>query len=162
VLPVAFLLLAAAVLAGRGPAGAAPRTGLPVGFRFAVAAVSLAALAAIAIPYATTSSLRASQAQAEERAFGPALERARDAATIQPYAASPHLQEALLLELRGEVDAAVRAARLATVEEPTNWRTWFVLSRLEARAGDAEGSVAAFRIARDLNPRSPLFAETAP
>jgi len=33
-----------------------------------------------------------------------------------------------------------------------------VLSRLEAERGDASGAVAAYRKARSLDPRSPLFA----
>ena len=59
--------------------------------------------------------------------------------------------------VQGDFRSAVAAARTATEEEPTNWRTWLALSRLEARTGDAEAALAAFREARRLNPRSPLI-----
>ena len=62
-----------------------------------------------------------------------------------------------MLELRGDFDGAAAAARAATADEPTNWRTWLVLSRIEAYRGDAQASVAAYREAESLNPRSTLF-----
>jgi cytochrome c-type biogenesis protein CcmH/NrfG len=43
------------------------------------------------------------------------------------------------------------------VNEPTNWRTWATLSRLEARAGDVTAALADFRKARSLDPRSLIF-----
>ena len=45
-----------------------------------------------------------------------------------------------MLELQGDLTGAVEAARAATEAEPTNWRTWFVLSRVEAKAGNTEAS----------------------
>ena len=62
-----------------------------------------------------------------------------------------------MLELQGDLTGAVEAARAATEAEPTNWRTWFVLSRVEAKAGNTEASVEAYREARSLNPRSEIF-----
>ena len=88
-----------------------------------------------------------------------ALADARDAAAIQSYAATPYIQEALVEEERGDLPAALAAARVASDKEPTNWRTWFVLSRLEARNGDARAAVEAYREAQSLNPRSPLFIQ---
>lgn len=157
VIPLAFMLLAAAVLSqrdGEEPAPA-PSSRVP---RVALAAFAVLALAAIAIPLATTSSVRASQDEVKASQLGPALERAQEASQIQPWAATPRLQEALVLELQGDLDGATAAARAATEDEPTNWRTWLTLSRLEAYRGDAEASVAAYREARSLNPRSALFS----
>lgn len=155
VLPVAFLLLVAAVVARRTPASEDERGG--VAPRFMLAGVALAGMVAVAIPMASASALRDSQAEVRAQDLGAALDQANAASNIQPYAASASLQEALVLELQGDVDGAVAAARMATGEEATNWRTWLVLSRLEAQAGNAEASVAAYREARSLNPRSPLF-----
>jgi tetratricopeptide (TPR) repeat protein len=87
-----------------------------------------------------------------------ALSEARSAADAQPYAASPHLQEALVLERQGKFDQAAAAARDATTKESTNWRTFFVLSRIEAERGDAKASLDAYRRAQQLNPRSGVFA----
>ena len=87
-----------------------------------------------------------------------ALSEARSAADAQPYAASPRLQEALVLERQGKFDGAAAAAREATMKESTNWRTFFVLSRIEAERGNAKASLAAYRRAQQLNPHSGVFA----
>ncbi len=55
--------------------------------------------------------------------------------------------------------AALAAARRATRDESRNWSNWLVLSRIEAEAGHAKASVAAYRRARSLNPRSSLFQQ---
>ena len=38
-----------------------------------------------------------------------------------------------------------------------NWSNWLTLSRLEAEDGHARASLRAYRQARALNPRSPIF-----
>jgi hypothetical protein len=169
VLPVALLLLGA-VLVGRSPrrveggigvpggrsgdgAAAAPR--LPL--RLAIAAAAIAAIAAIAIPLAAISLLRQSEAKARTGELTAALQAARSAQNVEPGAASPRLQEALVLELQGELAPAAAAARAATEREPTNWRTWLVLSRLESERGQAVAAVRDYRKARSLNPHGSLF-----
>lgn len=163
VLPVAFLLLAAAIAASsgarepadRGRSEAKPAAG---GLRVGLVALSVIAIVAVAVPLAVAASVRDSQAQVGSANLDSALEKARTAGAIQPGAATPSLQEALVLELRGDLDGAAGAASQATDDEPTNWRTWLVLSRIEARRGEVAASIAAYREARSLNPRSPLFA----
>lgn len=162
VLPVAFLLLLAAALASRPRAPEDDASGI----RFSAAllpraGLSLAAIAAltvIIIPMATTQTVRDSQALAVSGNLEGALEEARRAAELQPYAASPLLQQALVLEELGDLARASAAAEKATEAEVTNWRTWLVLSRLQARLGRTQASVDAYRQARALNSRSPLFA----
>lgn len=157
VLPVVFLLLAAAAI-GRPSKEAADRSVAgPRPARAALGVLALAGTVAIAIPMAGDSAVRESQAEVRTQDLTGALGEARAATDIEPFAATPHLQQALVLELQGELGAAITAAREATDAEPTNWRTWLVLSRLEAQAGNTRGSVAAYREARSLNPRSPLF-----
>jgi tetratricopeptide (TPR) repeat protein len=155
VLPAALLLLAATLVTGSSAPDrpAAPR--LPLRLAFAVAAV--AAIVAIAIPLASTSLVRQSEAQARAGDLPAALRAARSAQNVQPGAASPRLQEALVLELQGELAPAAAAARAATEREPTNWRTWLVLSRIEAERGRAVAAVRDYRKARSLNPHSSLF-----
>jgi Flp pilus assembly protein TadD len=67
------------------------------------------------------------------------------------------MQEALILERRGDLHAAAAAARAATDAETTNWRTWFVLSRVKEKQGDRAAAHRAYEEARSLNPRSALF-----
>jgi O-Antigen ligase len=162
VLPVAMLLLASILVLPRsaaepaGPGGEA-RASLPVPLRIAAAVIALAAIVAIAIPLASTSFIRQSEADARNGDLPAALGAARTAQNVQPDAAGPRLQEALVLEAQGELPAAARAARAATERESTNWRTWLILSRIEAERGIAVASVHAYRRARSLNPRSPIF-----
>ena len=163
VLPVCFLLLAAVIL-GRdtGPAAggeSAGDSGPGLAIRGGLAGLAIAALIVIAIPFAGLSAIDDSRAEAQSAAFDRALADARTAVDVQPYAGTPYLQEALVLELSGDLDAAAVAAQRATREEPTNWRPWLVLSRIEADRGNTSASIAAFREARSLNPRSPLFSQ---
>ena len=63
-----------------------------------------------------------------------------------------------MLELQGGLGAAAEQAGQATRREPTNWRTWYVLSQIEEAQGDREAARAAYDRARELNPRSSLFS----
>lgn len=172
VLPVAFLLLAAAVLApssdslsarldadggaavGRGVGGA----GLWMMVRPGLIAVALACLVAIAFPLETAISVRQSQAAVGAGDTSLALSDALSAVRLEPGASSAHLQVALVLELEHDYEAALAAARRATADESQNWSNWLVLSRLEAETGHAKASLGDYRRARALDPRSPLFS----
>jgi len=158
----AVLLLAAVVVAGRGEgelgeeARDAPRRRLLP--RAVVAVLAVAALCAVAVPMAGALATRESRAAAADGRLLAAIEDSRTAERLQPYAATPRLQRALVLEEAGALAGAAAAAKAATADEPTNWRTWFVLARIEAQRGKNTAAVAALRKARRLNPRSPLLA----
>jgi len=159
VLPVSMLLLAGILVASDfrdyddTPEGAPLR---PL-TRIAVVVAALVLMAVIAIPLAASSLVRQSQDEASEGDVAAALSDARSAQNVEPFAATPRLQEALVLEEAGALTPAAAAARAATERESTNWRTWVVLSRIEARRGRAVPAVVAYRKARALNPRSELF-----
>jgi hypothetical protein len=155
VLPVAFFLLAGIALRVRRRGEPHPRMGL--GMRAVVVAIALVGALAVAIPLLGASSLRASQAAAADGRLADALALARGSLRVQPYSAPAHLQQALVLEQLGDVRGAARATRTAIAEEPDNWQTWLTLSRLSAEQGRLKASIAAFRRARALNPRSPIF-----
>lgn len=164
VVPVAALLLGAAVVthavgasSGRSVRGPAP---FPPLARVGVALGSLVAIVLIAIPLASTALVRQSQDEAQVNDFGAALGDARSAQNVQPDAAGPRLQEALVLESEGELEAAAAAAREATDREENNWRLWMVRSRIEAQLGNADDAVRYYEKARSLNPLSPLFTES--
>lgn len=158
VLPVAFMVLAAAVVApGIRPTVQGGAWARRTMVRAGMVVLALACLVAIGVPLATTNAVRASQAAASTGDPGLALRDAQEAARIEPAAASPQIQLALVQELRGDFRGALTAARRAVGDEPLNWSAWLIVSRLEAEAGNAQSSLAAFRHARLLNPRSPLF-----
>jgi len=152
--PAAALLLACGLLVARGDA-VKPR--LAISWRLGAAAAALLAIVAIAIPLASLSLTRQSQAAVRDGDLTAALEDAKDAQNVEPAAATPRLQQALVLELLGDFPAAEAAARAAVERESTNWRLWLVLSRIAAERGRAGASVAAYREARALNPRGEIF-----
>jgi hypothetical protein len=157
---VVFLLLVGVGAARRGSPRArrtyaSGRPHLGEGIRWI--ALALAGVAAIAVPTASGLSLRESQAQARDGRLSPALHEARTAAGWQPYGASPQLQQALVLELKGEYAGAADATRRAAENAPSDWSTWLVLARIEAERGHVDRALAAYRKARSLDPRDPLF-----
>lgn len=155
VLPVALLLLAS-VLVNTGATKARP--GLPLPLRAAFSLVAIAAVVGIAIPLASTTSLRQSQAEARAGSLVSALSAAKTAQNAQPGAATPRLQQALIYESQGNLALAAEAARAATQREPTNWRTWLVLSRIEAKQGKARAALLHYRKAKSLNRNSSLLS----
>jgi len=154
-LSVAMLVLAAAALG----AWQEDRSGVPIptALRFALLPVAVAAIVAIAIPLSATSLVRQSEAAARDGELTTALREARSAQNVEPGAASPRLQQALVLERMGALTAAAAVARAATERESTNWRPWLVLFRIEAERGRSDAALSDYRRARSLNPRSPLF-----
>ena len=156
VIPVAFLLLAAAVL--RTSAGsrrnAESQTAASVRPRIVLAGLALISLVVITMPMLAVRDVRQSQADARAGRLDSALNAARSAGRFEGFAATPSLQRALVLEAQGNLEAAASAAQDATREESTNWRTWLTLSRIEAERGSAQAAVDAYRTARSLNPRS--------
>lgn len=154
VVPIAFLLLASVLVS----AGDRRREGLlPWGARLAAVPISLAAMVAIAIPLAAASSLQQSQAAVRSGNYAKALADARDAQLVEPFAAAYPLQEALVLERLGQLDEAEAEALTAVRREPRDWRSWVVLSRLQAERGHAQAALTSYRRARELNPHSLLF-----
>jgi Flp pilus assembly protein TadD len=125
------------------------------------AVLAIAALVAIAMPLSVADSMQSSQAEARSGNLSAALADARNAAKVEPFAAAPRLQEALVLEQGGSLAAAESTAHGATRKSADDWRNWLVLSRIQAERGRAAASLASYRHARALAPRSPLFAEPA-
>jgi tetratricopeptide (TPR) repeat protein len=158
VLPIVLLLLASVLVTARARATADAGAALAVPLRVGFAVAAIAAIAAIAIPLAFTTLLRQSEADARAGDLDAALGAARSAENVFPAAAAPRLQQALVLEELGDLAAASAAARGAAEREPTNWRNWLVLSRLEARQGNAAAAVRDYRRAESLNPHFSLFA----
>jgi tetratricopeptide (TPR) repeat protein len=160
VIPVALLLLAAAMLrTSAGGRGQAEReTGESIKARIALAALALVSLVVIAMPMLAVREVRQSQADARAGRLDSALDAARSAERFEGFAATPSLQRALVLEARGDLDEAAVAAREGTDQESTNWRTWLTLARIESERGQPEAAADAYRTARSLNPRSVLFA----
>jgi O-Antigen ligase len=125
--------------------------------RVGVVVLAVLCTAAIGVPLAMTNALRRSQAAAAAGNLTLALSDARTAARVESGAGSPQVQEALVLESQGKPRQALAPALRAVHNEPDNWSSWLILSRLQAEAGNPTASVAAYRQARSLNPKSKVF-----
>ena len=158
VLPIAFMVLAAGVLAPRRYRSPSRIEGFVL--RGGLIALGIVAMVAYAVHYHALLGAEAvndSQSAARSGDLPAALHDAEHAQDLQPYASTPDLQRALVLEQMGRYAAAVGPARDATEAASKDWRTWLVLSRLQAEAGRPGPSIAAYERAKSLNPRSIVF-----
>jgi hypothetical protein len=160
VFPIAALLLGATIVAYREhrPRERTARWSGPA-LRVGVAALALTAAVAIALPLAATTEYRSSQAAAQAGNLRGALSDALTAQSLEPYAATPRLQEALVYESLRDYGQASAAIAQATARAPQNWQLWLIDSRIEAEAGHARAAVRDFRRAHRLNPKSPATVE---
>jgi O-Antigen ligase len=133
--------------------------------RFALGAAALAfawvVICAQAIPWLASMKLAESQAAVRRDDGDVAFRAAIDAKRIQPWAASPYLQLALVDEASGQLTSARRWIDDAIERDPENWRLWLVAARLETKDGDVAKAARTLERAASLNPRSPLFADLA-
>jgi O-Antigen ligase len=137
----------------RGPS-MRPRFGLGV----ATLLVAWAAIWAGGVLFLTQVRLGDSREAASSGNLEAAAQDARDASAIQPWAAEPHLQLALVEELGGDLRAANREVGEAIQRAPDNWQLWFVRARLDVKSGNVAGARRALAHARTLNPRAPFLA----
>ncbi len=134
--------------------------GFSFGTRVALVLAAWIAICAQALPFLASEQVAASQRSAARGELGEALERARSAEAIQPWAASPHLQLALVREEAGQVRDARRDIAAAIARDETDWRLRVVAARLALKAGDVRAARSALARARALNPRSQLLRST--
>ena len=115
-------------------------------------------ICAQAIPFLSSVKISDSQAAARGGDLDAALRDAGAARQLQPWAATPHLQLALVEEEAGAHELAIVWIDRAIDRDPQNWRLWLVAARIETAAGNIEEARRRLRRAAALNPRSPLFA----
>ena len=116
-------------------------------------------ICAAAIPLFSQLKIRDSQAAVGRGDAEAALADAHAARKLQPWAASPYLQVALVREESGDLAGAREAIDDAIDHDPEDWRLWLVLARVETTAGNISAALEALDRAVALNPRSPLFAD---
>jgi hypothetical protein len=153
---VSAVALASLALACGG--GEATTVRLRPAARAALAVLALAVVLAEAGPLVTALETEASQAAARRGDLRAARSAALAARDVQPWAASPYLQLALVSELAGDLPAARSEIRGAIAHDEDDWRLWLVSARLAARSGAVADAEQALARARGLNPRSPLFS----
>jgi tetratricopeptide (TPR) repeat protein len=155
---VAGLLTGPATAWSAVPVAAAAKPSVLRRLRLVAMVLAMGLALAEAIPLLAQLEVRRSQDAAESGDLPQALTDARGARSLQPWAASPHLQIALVFEEAGDLPNALAAIRHALERDDSDWRLWLVAARLETKAGDIDAARTSLDRARDLNPRSPLFA----
>lgn len=153
----ALALLAMTLLGALGAARPAESRRQVRGLAWLVAAVGIVALLVQIPGLVGTSELRRSQQAIADGDIVEARTLANEAIDIQPWAASPFLQRALVDEQDGQWAASIAGVRLAMDRDPYDWRLPLVLARVEAKAGDAEAALAAYRAAKRLRPNGRFF-----
>ncbi len=162
---VALLLGAVTLLPDRLPrsavqAGARRRwtaRARPAALRAGLAGASILAAVLILIPLASTVALRSSQAAAAGGHLARALADANTAQAIEPSAASPYLQRALVYEQADDIPAASRQIAAAIRHEPDNYTLWMTASRIATEADQPGRALRDYRRAHALYPTSTYF-----
>ena len=126
--------------------------------RVAAAAVAFGLIVAVAIPLLATMEVSRSEQAATSGNVVQALDRAESARSIQPWAASPYLQLALVYEVGGRIDEARQAIETAISKDDDDWRLWLVAARIQTKAGAITEARQSLQKAQELNPKSDLFA----
>jgi O-antigen ligase len=142
----------------RNPSGNGTVPGSGEGrFGLAVAGLAIAWIAAVALigPLLVERELEASQSAIASGAIAGAVDHAETARSIEPFAASPYVQLALIAELQSEYARAAELLTQAIDREDRNWQLYYLRSRVEGEAGSTAAARADFEQARRLNPRAP-------
>ncbi|MDQ8045615.1 MAG: O-antigen ligase family protein [Patulibacter sp.] len=104
-----------------------------------------------------TSDVRKSGSDVAAGDLVAARAKADQAINTMPWASSPFLQRALVDEQAGQWDSALRAIHLAIARDTLDWRLPLVEARIDAKAGNAQGALAAYRKAKSLRPMGAFF-----
>ena len=124
------------------------------GFRFAVAGLAAAWISAIALvgPLLVEHQLDGARDAAARGDLVGAAEQADTARSIEPWAASPYVELALIAEAQRDYATAASRLTQAIDREDRNWQLYYLRSRVERAAGDAAAARADAERARRLNP----------
>jgi tetratricopeptide (TPR) repeat protein len=126
--------------------------------RIVVAAIAFGLIVAETIPLLANMEVRKSQESVDSGKLVQALDHAESARSIQPWAATPYLQLALVQELGGQIDEAHVSIDHALENDQSDWRLWLVAARIQTKVGDIAAARQSLAKARELNPQSQLLA----
>jgi hypothetical protein len=136
-----------------------PSAASPTWLRAGLVGAAILVVVAQAIPLLAQREIAISRDAAARGDGDAAREAALRARDIQPWAASPYLQLALVDERLGRLDAARDAVESAIERDDRDWRLWLVAARVNTKLGRLGDGRTALERAVELNPRSPLFQD---
>lgn len=161
-----FFLAAGALVAGR----CTQLAGLRVAgngraerrrYGFAIAGLAVAWIAALGLigPLLVSREIDASKSAAAEENFASAVSHAETAKSIEPWAASPYVQLALLAQAQGDLPTATARMNEAIEREDHNWILYYLRARIQNEAGEGAAAEADLREAQRLNPEEACLRE---
>lgn len=130
-----------------------------IAMRSVVALLALGLIVGQVIPFLAQIGIDRSRAAVRAGDGEAALEYARAATRVQPWAETPRLQLALVEEQTGDLDAALAAIIQAVGHASSDWRLWLVRARIETKAGLPQAAARSLARAIELNPRSELLRD---
>jgi tetratricopeptide (TPR) repeat protein len=130
----------------------------PRAVRAAAVLVALAAILCTAVPMLAQQRLEESQAASQRGDVAEAMDAAKGARSLQPWAASPYLQLALVEEQAGDLRQANGFVKDALERDSSDWSIWLVAARIQTKAGLIGQGRRSLRRAETLNRKSQLFA----
>jgi O-Antigen ligase len=117
-------------------------------------AATLTVIVLALIPLLGEIKVRDSQAATRQGQLDVALEDALAARSLEPWAATPYLQVALVHESADRLPQARSWIVDAIDRDRSNWLLWLVKARIETKAGDVRAARRSLTRARELNPLS--------
>jgi tetratricopeptide (TPR) repeat protein len=161
-----FFLSAGALVAARCVQLARARaqsngTGERRRFGLTVAGLALSWVVALALigPLLVDREIDSSNAAAADGNIPSAVDHADTARSIEPWAATPYLQLALLAERQGEYGPAVERMNQAIAREEGNWELYYLRARMNHEVGEEAAAKADLEEARRLNPEEKCLDE---
>lgn len=130
-------------------------------FGLAVGGLAVAWITALALigPLLVDHEIKSSQAAAARGDIAGAVEHAKTARSIEPWAASPYVQLGLLAQFQGEYETATGRLSQAIHREDRNWLLYYLRAKVEHQAGNDEAAAADRRRAEQLNPLEKCLRE---
>jgi|GEM_PF-199366 len=125
----------------------------------AAVAISWVLIVAQAIPLLASTQIEKSKAAVARGDASAAVSAAIKARRIQPWAASPALQLALVLEREGYLAQASAWIREAIKHDKTNSDLWIASTRIDVKRGEISKAKKSLKRAIELNPRSPQMIQ---
>ena len=113
----------------------------------------------VAVPMLGQKRLVQSQSASERGDVAEAVDAAEGARSLQPWAASPYLQLALVEEQAGNLGRARTYIGDARERDRSDWSIWLVAARIQTKAGFIGEGRRSLRRAKTLNSKSELFAD---
>jgi O-antigen ligase len=130
-------------------------------FGLAIAGLAVAWLTMLALtgPLLVDHEIHASNNAAAAGEIESAVEHAKTARSIEPWAATPYLQLGLLAQAKGEYGEAVSRFEQAIDRENHNWTLYYLRAKALHQAGKKEAAQTDLAEAKRLNPLETCLSE---